>query len=99
MKIWRILSLIWRNSRKIKIIEYLNIRVQVIEETAIKPSLGRITGLLEWKSELKNQLDKLVGMHQSEVDKGRELNRKTLVQYQSHAIISTMESLKHHTRI
>ena len=51
-------------------IEYLNIRVQVIEETAIKPSLGRITGLLEWKSELKNQLDKLVGMHQSEVDKG-----------------------------
>ena len=51
-------------------IEYLNIRVQVIEETAIKLDLGRITGLLEWKSELKSQLEKLVDMHQSEVDKG-----------------------------
>ena len=49
------------------------------------------------ESELKSWLDKLVGVHQLEVNKDRELNRKTLVQYQSHAIISMMESLKHHT--
>ena len=65
MKIWRIPSLIWRNLRKIKLIEYLNMMVQVIEETAIKPVLGRITRLLEWKSELgnrKKRLNKLVDM-------------------------------------